>query len=308
MTEEGIIVLKDNKNQSTNKEENKNELRPKVDINDYNQEVLDSKENLEKNPPKNEQLGFNKKNIYELSFETIEKLGISPCQICQSNNYSIFIPETVYNVSNQNGKPQDQTIEKENQVKNNPEEDYIKPIINQNIFFPILICKKNHQTCLICNKSPHINTLCSQSNIDYYQTISKLNIIKETFSEKANVIESMKESASTLNKNVDYGFDKEQSCCCCYLIYMYKFIVGFILLFIWAVISSFLFSLSINVVIFSFLLNLFYGICKVLCGRCCCGDSSVDLSIASCGFELAKSMIYLIPKGFKKITSCVFND
>ena len=111
MTEEGqgIIVLKDNKNKNTNKEENKNELNRKVDV--------DSKENLEVNPPKNEQLEFNKKNIYELSLETIGKLGISPCKICQSNNYSIYIPDTAYYTSNQDEKSQDQTIENENPKK-----------------------------------------------------------------------------------------------------------------------------------------------------------------------------------------------
>mgnify|MGYP006873142873 CR=1 FL=1 len=105
MAEEGTIVLNDNKNQSINKEENNIEIRPQEDINNYNQEVLDSKENLKTSSQKNEQLGYNKKNIYELSLETIEKLGISLCQICQSNNYSIFIPDTIYNVSYQNGEP-----------------------------------------------------------------------------------------------------------------------------------------------------------------------------------------------------------
>jgi len=292
MTEEGIIVLKDNKNQSTNKEENKNELRPKVDISDYNQEVLDSKENLDKNPPKNEQLGFNKKNIYEVSLETIEKLGISPCQICQSNNYSIFIPETVYNVSNQNGKPQDQAIQNG----------------NQNLFFPILICQKSHQTCLICNNSPHINNLCNQNSIDYNQAISKLNIIKEIFPEKANVIESMKESASTLNKKVDQGYDKEQSGCCCYLTILCKAIILTILYIIWGVISIFFVSLSINIIFYALIIDLFYTICKALCARCCGGDSSVDLEITCFGYRLAKTLISLIPKGFQKFNSCIFND
>ncbi len=128
MTEEGqgVIVLKDNKNKTTNNEENKNEKNQKVDNNNYNQEVLDSKENLETNPPKIVQLEFNKNDIYELSSEVIEKLGISPCQICQSNNYSIFIPETAYNASNQNEKPLDQTIENENQ---NQKKKMLKKII-----------------------------------------------------------------------------------------------------------------------------------------------------------------------------------
>ena len=183
MTEEGqgVIVLKDNKKETTNKEENKNEIKSKVDINNYNQEVLDSKGNLKTSSPKNGQLEFNKNDLYELSSETIEKLVISPCQICQSKNYSIFIPETVYHAPNQEEKPQDQTIENENQVPKTTEGDYIKPIKNQNIFLPIIICKQNHQTCLICNKSPHINTLCIKKNFDYDNAVLKLNTIKETF-------------------------------------------------------------------------------------------------------------------------------
>ena len=170
MTEEGnTMTLNDNRNQTKIKEENNDEIRPNANINDYSQEPLDVKEKLKENLPKNEKLGFNEKNIYELSLETIEKLGISACQICQSNNYSIFIPEIFYNVINQNGKPQDQAIENE----------------NQNLIFPILICQKNHRTCLLCNNSPHINNLCNQNSIDHNQAISKLNIIKETFPEKA---------------------------------------------------------------------------------------------------------------------------
>ena len=293
MAEEGTtIVLNDNKNQTINKEENNNEIRLNADINDYNQESLDVKENLKENLPKNEQLGFNEKKIYELSLETIEKLGLSPCQICQSNNYSIFIPETLYNVSNQNGKPQDQAIQNE----------------NPNLFFPILICQKSHQTCLICNNSPHINNLCNQNSIDYNQAISKLNIIKEIFPEKANVIESMKESASTLNKKVDQGYDKEQNGCCCFLTILGKAIILSILYLIWLVISMSFVSLSINIIFFSLIIDLFYTICKALCGKCCGCDSSVDLEIACFGYRLAKTLICLIPKGFQKLKSCILKN
>lgn len=65
MTEEGqgVIVLNDNKQETTNKEENKNEFKSKVDIDYYNQEVLDSKGNLKTSSSKNEQLEFDKKDI-----------------------------------------------------------------------------------------------------------------------------------------------------------------------------------------------------------------------------------------------------
>ena len=310
MTEEGqgVIVLKDNKKETINKEENKNEIKSKVDINNYDQEVLDSKENLETNPQKNEQLGFNKKNVYELSSETIEKLKISPCQICQSNNYSIFIPENVFNVSNKNENPQDQTIENENQIKKNLEEDYIKPIINENVFFPILICKKNHQTCLLCNKSPHINTLCDQNNIDYYNIISKLNTIKEIYPEKANIIECMKESASTLNKKNDDDQDCKQSRCYCCFIWFVKIISAFLLNYIWAVISLFLFNFALLLFAICVIISFFYTICHGLCIYCCGNGTSSEEIILCIGFGLGKSIIGLILPGFKKINSCIFEN
>lgn len=328
MTEEGqgIIVLKDNKNKNTNKEENKNELNRKVDV--------DSKENLEVNPPKNEQLEFNKKNIYELSLETIGKLGISPCKICQSNNYSIYIPDTAYYTSNQDEKSQDQTIENENPKKNNLEVDYIKQVKNQNILFPILICKKNHQTCLICNNPPHNNTLCNKNNIDQYNAISKLNIIKDNFPEKANIIESMKGSASNLNKKNDAGEQAESFCnCCCCLKWFFKGLSVFILTFIWIYVTIFLFYLAAIIFVLSILCRCICAICNGLGASCCNPDTKIedhdrgdyiervitideqrrreneatlnkhDNAIACCGNSMVKSVISAIPWGFKKIWS-----
>lgn len=119
----------------------------------------------------------------------------------------------------------------------------------------------------------------------------------------------MKESASTLNKKVDNSYDKEQSGCCCYLIYLCKAIILAILYFIWAAISIFFVTLSIHIVIFALIINFFYSICKALCGRCCGGDTSVDLDITCFGYKLAKNLISLIPKGFKKFNSCIlYND
>ena len=243
MTEEGqgVIVLKDNKKETINKEENKNEIKSKVDINNYDQEVLDSKGNLKTSSPKNEQLEFNKNDIYELSSEAIEKLGISPCQICQSNNYSIFIPENVYQVPNQEEKPQDKTIENENQVPKTTEGDYIKPVKNQNIFLPIIICKQNHQTCLICNKSPHINTLCIKKNYDYHNAVLKLNFIKEKFPQKSNIIESMKQTLCS-----PFIETNEESCCTCKC--CCKCFGISILIFIWTIITIILGAVGIIII------------------------------------------------------------
>ena len=92
MTEEGqeVIVLQNNKKETTVKEEDKNKYEPKVDISNSNQEALDSKGNLKTSTLKNEQLVFNQKDIYELSSGAIEKLGISPCEICQSKEFYFY--------------------------------------------------------------------------------------------------------------------------------------------------------------------------------------------------------------------------
>ena len=249
MTEEGqgVIVLKDNKKETTN-------------INNYNQEVLDSKGNLKTNSSKNEQLEFNKNDVYELSSEAIAKLGISPCQICKSKNYSIFIPETVYHVPNQEEKPQDQTIENDNQVPKTTEGDYIKPVKNQNIFLPIIICKQNHQTCLICKKSPHINTLCNLKSTEYNDAIEKLNFIKENIPQKSDIIESMKQTLCSPYLN-------EESCCSCKC-YCKCFGIS-ILFFIWTIITIFLGAIGLIII------GLYLGF-QVLCcvyhfcyGVCC---------------------------------------
>ena len=321
MTEEGqgVIVLKDNKKEKTNKEENKNGFKPKVDISNYNQEVLDSKGNLKTSTSKNEQLEFNEKDIYKLSSEAIEKLGISPCQICQSNNYSIFIPETVYNIPNQEEKPQDQTIENENQIQKNTEGDYIKPVKNQNIFLPIIICNQNHQTCLICKQSPHIDTLCNEKNIDYNNAIVKLNFIKENFPEKSNLIESMKQSLFA-------PYQKESCCsckCCC------KCFGISLLFFLWTLVSIFLFVLGIIV----FALTIAFRVLSCVCHCCyhiCCtvrvhteyeGDQEVqvttiykgkqeeneisakntDENICLCGTYGGACVLYAIYCGYEKI-------
>jgi hypothetical protein len=259
MTEEGqgIITLKDNKKGETNKEENKNGIESKVDINNYNQEALDSKGNLKTSTPKDEQLEFNKNDLYELSSEAIEKLGISPCQICQSNNYSIFIPETVYHAPYQEERPKDETIENDNQIQKNTEEDYIKPVKNQNIFLPVIICKQNHQTCLICNISPHPDTLCNEKNFDYNNAILKLNFIKETFPEKSNIIESMKQALFTPSIETN----KESCCsckCCC------KCLGISILLFIWTIITIFLGVVGVVIV------GLYLGFQVLCCVYHCC--------------------------------------
>ena len=146
MTEQGqeVIVLQNNKKETTDQEGDKNKYESKVDISNSNQEALDSKGNLKTSTLKNEQLVFNQKDIYELSSGAIE-----------------------------------------NQIQKKTEGDYIKQDNNQNIFLPVIICKQNHQTCLICNTPPHINTLCDLKSTEYYDAaVEKLNFIKEIIAGK----------------------------------------------------------------------------------------------------------------------------
>ena len=268
MTEEGqeVIVLQNNKKETTDKGEDKNKYESKVDINNYNSEALDSKGNLNASASKNEQLEFNQKDIYELSSGAIEKLKISLCEICQSKDYSIFIPETVDNIPNQDEKPQDQMTENENQTQKITEGDYIKPNKNQNIFLPVMICKQNHQTCLICNKPPHINTLCDLKSTEYYDAVEKLNFIKENIPEKSDIIESMKQALFAIFKKTD----KESYCnckCCC------KCLGISILIFIWTIISIILFVFGIVIV------GLIIGFHVLCCVYHCCYELCCTVTV-----------------------------
>ena len=116
----------------------------------------------------------------------------------------------------------------------------------------------------------------------------------------------MKESASTLNKINDDHDDGKQSCsCCCCFIWFFKIIIGFVLYYLWAVISLFLFSSAIFVFIASIQISIVVTICTGLFVYCC--DSSSSGEIIHCiGYGLAKSLISLILPGFNKINSCIF--
>ena len=218
---------------------------------------------------------------------------------------------------NEEEKPQDQTIENENQIQKNTEGNYIKPVKNQNIFLPIIICNQNHQTCLICKQSPHIDTLCNEKNIDYYNGIVKLYFIKEYFPEKSNIIESMKENLNKMNGN------EKESCCSCKCFRFYALLV------LWTIASIAIGVIGIGILLFSYLhrfINLIFLCCKRLCppkeehvydkgdhivkvttinedvikediNEAKANDSWFD----SCGKGGASCAISLIPWGYKKI-------
>ena len=154
-----IIILNNQKpktplNDENNKEQNlkdrqaeTNSLR--ISIDNINSEIPNSEEKINRNPQNAiPQLEFNQKDIVELTQEIKTKLNIPPCPICQSENYSLFIPNSFSSEKSQE-KPADP------QKNINLETETIKVV--QNIFFPLLICQQNHKICLICRQNTHYN-------------------------------------------------------------------------------------------------------------------------------------------------------
>ena len=110
------------------------------------------------------QLNLNKKDIIILPPEIKEKLTISPCPICQSQNYSLYIPEKFAEEENN----QDQQNQAQNENPNiNSEIRTIKENTKYKIYFPVLICESNHQRCFVCNLPPHEGTFCEEQYLNY---------------------------------------------------------------------------------------------------------------------------------------------
>ena len=188
MTEEKpeIIILNNQKpktslNDENNKDQNQEEKRVETDSIKINIETIvpnsEERMNNSQNKSPNPQLQFNQKDIVGLPQEIIIKLNIPPCPICQSENYSLFIPNSF---SPENS--QEQSVESQKNI--NVETQTIKTVQNQNIFFPILICQQNHQICLICRQNPHINILCDEQFLNYDNIISIYDIIKGNIPEE----------------------------------------------------------------------------------------------------------------------------
>ena len=81
------------------------------------------------------QLQFNEKDIYQLPEEITSKLNISPCIICQSQNFSLYIPEPSAPVPTTENEQNKQV---ETQINKPTEMDTIKVPNNQGLFLPLL--------------------------------------------------------------------------------------------------------------------------------------------------------------------------
>ena len=183
---------KDNKenirlSQMESKKEDQKEINQKR-IEVQKNEEIHTEEKLHENntirqEPANIQLQLEEKNIYQLPLDTISKLNISPCTICQSQNFLIYIPDPSPSPSPE--KAQIETIEAES--KKPVETDSIKASKNQNIFLPILICEQEHQFCLICHQNPHICSFCSSEYMNADSIASIFNLVKESVPEEKKI-------------------------------------------------------------------------------------------------------------------------
>ena len=215
-----VIVLNNQKpktplNDENNKDQNQKEIQVetnsnKISIENINSEISNSEERVNQNQNQNyqnpyPQLEFNQTDIIELPKEIKIKLNIPPCSICQSDNYSLFIPYSSFSPENPE-KSKDQPAEPQKNI--NVETDTIKNIQKQDIFFPILICQQNHQICLICRQNPHINILCAEQFLNYNYIIAVYDIIKE------NIPKEKKNDFNLLYNFCLSKVNHNKSCCC----------------------------------------------------------------------------------------------
>ena len=187
------------------------------------------------------QIDLNEKDIYQLPSESLEKLSLQPCPVCQSMQFSVFIPETYQNSKPEN--PQQQTT-------NNVELQTIKTQQRQTYSLPVLICEQKHKYCLLCNQDIHPGLDC---NIEYMiknNFIRKLYIIKEVVpEEKKIVLDSI--------LSIYVKTEEETGCCSC-ACFWYTTLFLFLLLLMTAA-SVFLFAFGLG------LLFVAYGLRLVCC-------------------------------------------
>ena len=151
-------------------QENSNEINPeKIEVK-KNEEIQNNEEKNNKNSSDNQlniQIQVNENNMYQLSQETISKLNISSCQICQSQNFFLYIPDssTIATVPNENTNEKNNEEELNKHNKLDTETIKVNDNQSQKNFLPLLICEQKHQFCLVCHQNPHLNTYCSKEYI-----------------------------------------------------------------------------------------------------------------------------------------------
>ena len=318
-----VIVLNQNNTNKNPKQEENNENAPQSQT----QEVMGQNpaipyNSVEVNLPNLEsiQLDLNKKDIIEIPQEIKEKLMFPPCPICQSDNYTLYIPESPPQENNQNHENNIQEVN----PNANSENRGMSQSRKYNICFPILICQSNHQRCLMCNQAPHNDKYCEEQFLRYDYILSVYDTIKPIIPEQKNsdFIYLYNEANSK-----SLPLSTEPGCCngkCCWTNSLYIF-----LLFLWTCASAALLGLGIGFCVLSFGLRI---VCCLyhFCYRACCtttvteedrGDYIVrttthhvgreiadeaeeardDRNLAECG---ANSLLLLtfIPSGYKKIS------
>ena len=191
-----VIILNNNKpNQNPKNSGENNEIPSKQGQNTENPAQTQTKEvmaqnpadphiSVQVNPPNLEdiQLDLNKKDIIEIPQDIKEKLMFPPCPICQSDNYTLYIPESPPQENNQNAENNIQVVD----PNINSENREIAQGRKYNICFPILICQSNHQRCLMCNQAPHNDKYCEEQFLRYDYILSVYDIIKPIIPEQKN--------------------------------------------------------------------------------------------------------------------------
>ena len=312
-----VLTIKNKQNPeiAEDKKENQNQVKI-TEVQPNNNAIVTSSDKIivnQKNPT-NLQLKLNKKDIIDLPQEVKIKLDISPCPICQSDSYSLYIPD-----SNSFSQPENTQNKPEETPKVNTETDTIKA--KKTIYFPILICQQNHQRCLICNQNPHEGYFCEKQYLNYDNIVAKYDIIKPIIlEEKKNDFNLLYDFASTKDKI-------ENSCCswnCTWTILLLIF-----LWIIWTAITVALFVVGLALLAVSLGLRCFCCLYH-FCYRACCTTTVTeedkgsyilrtttyhrdkeradqieaedhDETLSVCGAGSLACAITLIPEGYKKI-------
>ena len=256
--EQDVQILNVNKKKSDSlekelKQENNEELNSSNEVKNRNK----IEENVGVQNSENKKLQLNEKNIYPLPSETIEKLNLSPCPICQSKKYSVYLP--VANVS-LNYQPQNK---EQQQTNNNDELQTVNNNPKQIYSFPVLICEEKHQFCLFCNKFFHQDSPCQEEYLNQDNINSKLEIIKDALpEEKKNALDSMN------NNNL---IKQTKSCCSCSCT-CYTILFIFLLL-LWTIASIALVALGVAALFIAYALRI------VCCLYHCCWDACCTTSV-----------------------------
>lgn len=240
-------------------QENKGEFNQiTIEVKNNSKEIQNSENRMNEKNQKETlpiiQLQLNEKDI-QLPSETIEKLNLPPCQICQSKNFSVYIPESF----DSNNSKQENPVQQPNNNDNNIELQNIKP--EKNYFFPVIICQQNHQLCILCHQNLHLGSSCTEQ-VSHSKINIMFDIIKEVIpEEKKSVLDDIYNYI--LNKP-----DKKEKGCCSGPCFCYTFLFIF-LLFLWTIASVILFNLGLCLLFVAYGLRLFCCFYHICISACC---------------------------------------